>query len=86
MEYLVVSWKAMDLSILEGSVFRMRGRTMSRERPDPPSFVKEKPENSRVLDNVQMVSRECPGGMAHVDTARPWEECDGSAERETGIK
>lgn len=76
MEYLVVSWKAMDLSILEGSVFRMRGqcRERERERPDPPSFVKEKPENSRVLDNVQMVSREYPGRMAHVDTARPWEE------------
>lgn len=49
----------------------LSGKTIARTGS---SIVKEELEESRVLDNIQMVSRECLGRMGHVDPARPWEE------------
>lgn len=66
MEFFVLE-KAMDLSDGLWLSGRMIARTGS-------SIVKDELEESRVLDNIQMVSRECLGRMARVDPARPWEE------------
>jgi hypothetical protein len=81
-------WKAIVLSKLGGVLLFFRDRKQyQKEKPDPVSSKRDwKGDSSAVLDNLQIVSRECPGEWCRYRPFPREEWDDGSAQRETGIK